>query len=1157
MKSYLKIILYIVVVNLILTGCAVDSTTVDSISNKSIKKTSSFNAHNGIRSSIDISIKGTNKKLAIQVISGSAIQLSKSKYKSSEIIDTLEKKAEKKEIILKTNLNAHIGRINDMIITRIGTLVTASDDKTIREWDIKTGKEIRKILGNIDIEYYGEIYDIALNIDKNILAVGGNFGSHLSNNTSSGDIRLYSYSTGHLIKILKSHEESISGLSFSSDGKFLISSGGKYLKIWDIEKNKLHSTYLGWSAENVKIIKKENKYFAIRFDGRHLSLYDMQLKKEIKKLKSSTFGSGFSIKVLSSNRIDIAVGTDDGRILIFNDNFKLIKKINTKTSEKIEVLKYSKDGKRLVVNTSIDTILYNVDKEYREINKIKNKSKFNLVEFIDNKTIVTTNKNHELTIYNVESFKIKNKIKHNLENLVEVGLNNNKIVYKIKDNILQKNIIKSIDLNSFLIQNNKEIIKKISKINKNWSLSSNKDKNIIIKKDNKEIAIIPYEYNYYGWYHNYIIAAGDYGSITIYNKNGEELYSLVGHTDDIVLLSISNNKLISYGLDRVIRIWDLSKIIISKPILISCEEYNKKNTEFASSNSIVYKNKKGQEWTEVFGEKILDKEIVKIIIPELNKIGGQYSQVNKSEILLQHHKIYNSNDTCSPYIKIRLNAYDMSADVSIYSGVHSDKELEVLYKKLKTSKDIIESNELIKKTLNIFPLLNLVILKNNEYIAYTNEGFFTASKNGSKYIGYHINQGPKKEAEYITVDALYNTFYRPDLIQKSLKGESLKKYAKNINIDKLLQDGLAPEVHILTKINNTKKQDMDLKVQVCPKGKGGYDNLTLLINDTPVSIINTSRALKLKRKSKRDDCFIYDQTISLTGGKNRIGFKATNKVGNIESKPDFLEVTFDDTNLKKKLRSKLAKISGTQNINDLHILAIAVNKYKDKELQLNYSINDATQMLKIIQTVSKPLFNKVHTYKLFDQDVTKQNIKEIFKNIKSTREDVFLLYIAGHGITDQYNGNYYYIPYDFISKDDEKAVQNQGVGQRDLMLGLSKITALKSLVLLDTCNSGSFVEANMQKTTTNRLAKATGRATISASSKSQVALEGYKGHGVFTYTLLEALKGKGYKNDSKITINELSDYVEDILPNRTNNKWGYRQIPQSSMYGVDFNIGEK
>lgn len=228
-----------------------------------------------------------------------------------------------------------------------------------------------------------------------------------------------------------------------------------------------------------------------------------------------------------------------------------------------------------------------------------------------------------------------------------------------------------------------------------------------------------------------------------------------------------------------------------------------------------------------------------------------------------------------------------------------------------------------------------------------------------------------------------------------------------------------------------------------------------------------------------------------------------------------------------------------------------------QKLQLKYSINDATVMLSTIEEVAKPLFNKVHTYKLFDTKVTKENIKQVFKDIKSTREDVFLLYIPGHGITDEYNGNYYYIPYDFVNNGNKEAVQVQGISQKDLMFGLSEITALKSLVLLDTCNSGSFVDADLQKTITNKLARSTRRATISASSKSQVALEGYKGHGAFTYTLIEALQGKGYKNDSKITINELNEYVTKILPERTNDKWGYRQIPQSSMYGIDFNIGEK
>ncbi len=156
-------------------------------------------------------------------------------------------------------------------------------------------------------------------------------------------------------------------------------------------------------------------------------------------------------------------------------------------------------------------------------------------------------------------------------------------------------------------------------------------------------------------------------------------------------------------------------------------------------------------------------------------------------------------------------------------------------------------------------------------------------------------------------------------------------------------------------------------------------------------------------------------------------------------------------------------MSNNQNINDLHILAIAVNNYEDNDLKLKHSLNDADQIIETVQKVAKPIFNKIHTYKLFDKDVTKENIKNMFDKIKSTREDVFLLYIAGHGITDKYNGNYYYIPYDFTNSEDMKVIQSQGIGQKDLLLGLSKITALKSLVLLDTCESGSFVEANIVK----------------------------------------------------------------------------------------------
>ncbi len=51
---------------------------------------------------------------------------------------------------------------------------------------------------------------------------------------------------------------------------------------------------------------------------------------------------------------------------------------------------------------------------------------------------------------------------------------------------------------------------------------------------------------------------------------------------------------------------------------------------------------------------------------------------------------------------------------------------------------------------------------------------------------------------------------------------------------------------------------------------------------------------------------------------------------------------------------------------------------------------------------------------------------------------------------------------------------------------------------------------------------------FSASSDTQLALEGYKGHGLFTYVLIEGLNGKAdIKKDGYITVLGLADYVEE------------------------------
>ncbi len=172
--------------------------------------------------------------------------------------------------------------------------------------------------------------------------------------------------------------------------------------------------------------------------------------------------------------------------------------------------------------------------------------------------------------------------------------------------------------------------------------------------------------------------------------------------------------------------------------------------------------------------------------------------------------------------------------------------------------------------------------------------------------------------------------------------------------------------------------------------------------------------------------------------------------------------------------------------------------------------------------------------------------------------DVFVVYFAGHGVT--LDGQYYFLPYDLIYKNDD-AVRHNGINQDHLQNWLARVPARRSLVLLDTCESGSFLQAStesrdmVEQTAASKLTRATGRATIVAATANQPAVEGYKGYGVFTYAILQALRradttvGNG---DGYTSLFEIAAYVNARVPEIAMKEFGFEQTPRSFTLGADF-----
>lgn len=431
------------------------------------------------------------------------------------------------------------------------------------------------------------------------------------------------------------------------------------------------------------------------------------------------------------------------------------------------------------------------------------------------------------------------------------------------------------------------------------------------------------------------------------------------------------------------------------------------------------------------------------------------------------------------------------------------------------------------------------------WVLWTPEGFFDHSPGAEDLIGFHLNQGKDKAAEFIPVSKLYNQFYRPDLVTASFEGKDISGFAKAIDINRILSSKtLPPKVRLITQSATTEKPETEIAAEICDNG-GGIGDVTLYLNNMPIAVESNGRGLKAQPK-QHEACYKFTRSLTLGNGNNLISLMAYNRDNTIES--DRPSVTIHHT----------SNFSGKPN---LHILTVAVDSYRDGDLHLKYSKADAKGLAELLRSKASGLFESINLHTLSDAEVTKDRLDATFSAIgqKVRRQDMFILFVAGHGITYSKDGSFYFLPVNFrYSQDDD--IPRQGVSMDDFKKYLAKIQASKSLLLLDTCNSGSFAEAIasrglLEKTAINKLTRAVGRHTIVASSKSQVALEGFQGHGAFSYVLLDGMKGRAANNKGQITVNSLVSFVETELPELTYKKWGYEQIPQKSLVGEDFAIG--
>ena len=231
---------------------------------------------------------------------------------------------------------------------------------------------------------------------------------------------------------------------------------------------------------------------------------------------------------------------------------------------------------------------------------------------------------------------------------------------------------------------------------------------------------------------------------------------------------------------------------------------------------------------------------------------------------------------------------------------------------------------------------------------------------------------------------------------------------------------------------------------------------------------------------------------------------------------------------------------------DRWAVVIGAGRYESPEIpRLRYTVPDAEALYEVL--IGPGGFKKEHVLLITDRTEKKPTLRNIkwslgtFLARSAKKDDTVVIFFAGHGAPEvdqrgvERDGFAKYLVPSDAEPDD---LYSSGLPMDELNTIFARIEAERVVVFLDACYSGAaggrtFASkktrsAHVDDLFLERLTQSKGRAIITASRATEVSIELPElGHGIFTYYLVEGLKGAADLNrDGIVSLQELYEYVE-------------------------------